>query len=166
MALSFRTDRTTEDLHRRAFVRKLRAIANFDDRVPGDLHEGEAPRGTVMDFGTYTLVAAPVVDDWTKRTIRSWWDIVWVSEDQVAAARLDRLAMNTLDGQLDDIEVLDDEAEPPEDPEEPAMVGQTILYCGRIAGLRFKEVTDEGKTIYRIGGTYSIWGDQPLRAAE
>lgn len=157
-----RTDKTTEDLHRRAFVRKLRAIADFDDRVPGDLHEGEALRGTVMPFGTYTLVAAPVVDDWTKRTIRSWWDIIWVTEDQVVAGSLDRLAMNTLDGQLDSIEVEDEETDEPDEN----MVGQTILYCGRIAGLRFKEVTDEGKTIYRIGGTYSIWGDQPLRAAE
>jgi len=161
MVVNYRTDKTTEDLHRRAFVRMLRAVTGFDSRVPGDIHEGEAPRGTTMPFGTYTLVAAPVVDDWTKRTIRSWWDIVWVTEDQVVAGSLDRLCMNTLDGQLDDIEVSDDETEDPDD-----MVGQTILYCGRITGLRFKEVTDEGKTIYRIGGTYAIWGDQPLRAAE
>ena len=155
-----RTDMTTEDLHRRAFVRKLRAIPDFASRVPGDIHEGEAPRGTDVTHGVYTLVSAPVVDDWSKRTIRSWWDIVWVSEDQVESGRLDRLTMNTLDGQLDSIEVEDDEAEDPD-----AMVGQTILYCGRVAGLRFKETTDEGKTIYRIGGTYSIWGDQPLRTS-
>lgn len=156
-----RTDKTTEDLHRRAFVRKLRAITDFAVLVPGDIHEGEAPRDTRETHAIYTLVAAPVVDDWTKRTIRSWWDILFISEDQVESGRLDRLAMNALDGQLDSIEVDEDETEDSEDT-----VSQTILYCGRIAGLRFKETTDEGKTIYRIGGTYSIWGDQPLYVSE
>ena len=113
-----------------------------------------------MAFGTYGLVTAPYVDDWTKRTIRSWWDIEWTSEDQVESGKLDRWAMNVLDNQIVSIEVDDDEAEEPD-----ATVSQTILYCGRIAGLRFKETTDEGKTIYRIGGTYSIWGDQPLYEA-
>lgn len=164
--MTIAVNKTTEDLHRRAFVRKLRAIPNFAERVPGDLHEGVAPRETPMAFGTYDLVAAPVVDDWTKRTIRSWWDIEWTSEDQVEAGRLDRLAMNALDNQIVSIEVEDDEVEQPVDPEEDrVMVGQTILYCGRIAGLRDKEETAEGKTIYRIGGTYAIWGDQPLHAA-
>lgn len=165
--MTIAVNKTTEDLHRRAFVRALRAIPDFASRVPGDIHEGNAPRGTTEPFGTYRLVSAPVVDDWTKRTIRSWWDIEWTSEDQVEAGRLDRLAMNTLDNQIVSIEVEDDEVEQPVDPDEDRiMVGQTILYCGRIAGLRFKEETDEGKTIYRIGGTYSIWGDQPLHAAE
>ncbi len=39
--------------------------------------------------------------------------------------------------------------------------GQATFYCSRTAGVRLPEVTDEGKRIYRAGGTYAIWTDQP-----
>jgi hypothetical protein len=43
-----------------------------------------------------------------------------------------------------------------------AIDGQQTLICRRIAGVRLPEVTEEGKRIYRVGGTYRIWTDQPL----
>lgn len=145
--------RTTEDLVRRSVVRTLRADSALHSALPGGEHEEIAPRGSKTPFLTYRLVTAPVDDDWTNRTIRSWWDIEITSEDQVEASTLDALAMNALEDNLLAVG-------------EGSGAGftekQTILYCRRITGLRAKEVTDEGKTIYRVGGTYSIWTDQPL----
>ena len=154
--------KTTADLHRRSFLRHLRrAGSRVENSFPGGEHEHPAPRGSSYPLLTYREVAAPYVDDWTKRTIRSWWDIEVWSEDQVEAGTLDVLVNFELEDKVDGIEVPADPTEDPEDPE-TVMTTQTILYCRRIADLRDKEVTDEGKTVYRVGGTYSIWGDQPL----
>lgn len=148
--------RTTEDLIRRSLVRTLRASEPVKTASPGGQHEEIAPRGVTQDFLTYSLVTAPYDDDWSNRTIRSWWDVEITSEDQVRASTADSLVMNVLEDGLLPIE-MEDESDPPE-----MVTQQTILYCRRITGLRAKETTDEGRTIYRVGGTYSIWTDQPL----
>lgn len=148
--------RTTSDLIRRSIVRTLRASEPVKAASPGGQHEEIAPRGVTQDFLTYRLVTAPYDDDWSNRTIRSWWDIEITSEDQVRASTADSLVMNVLEDGLLPIEVMD-ESDPP-----VAVTQQTILYCRRIVDLRGKETTDEGKTLYRVGGTYSIWTDQPL----
>lgn len=149
--------RTTEDLIRRSLVRTLRAGNVLSGAgLTGGEHEDVAPRGSKYPFLTYRTVAAPYDDDWDHRTIRSWFDVEIWAEDQVVASSLDSVAMNLIEDSLLPIEVVD--------PGPPPITTtlQTILYCRRIAGLRSKEVTDEGKTIYRIGGTYAIWTDQPL----
>jgi hypothetical protein len=156
---------TTEDLVRRSFVRHLRRAGSLvENSFTGGEHEHPAPRNSGYPLLTYRLVAAPYVDDFTKRTIRSWWDIEIWSKDQVEAGPLDAAVMNELEESVVGIEVPVDPSADPEDPE-TEMTTQTILYCRRIAGLRDKETTDEGETVYRVGGTYSIWSDQPLRAA-
>jgi len=154
--------KTTEDLHRRSFLRHLRRSGSIvENSFTGGEHEHPAPRGSKYPFLTYREVSAPVVDDWSKRTIRSWWDIEVWSLDQAEAGTLDAMVAYELEDSVTGIEVPADPSEDPEDPE-TVMTTQTILYCRRIAGLRDKEVTDEDVTVYRIGGTYSIWGDQPL----
>ena len=41
--------------------------------------------------------------------------------------------------------------------------GQTSLLCRRVADLPTgPDVDSEGKRIYQVGGTYSIWTDQSL----
>ncbi len=137
-------------------MRTIRADAPLKEALPGGQHEEIAPRGETRDFLTYRLVTAPYDDDWSNRTIRSWWDIEITSEDQVRASTLDSQTAAVLEDSLLPIEVTD-EGDPP-----VTTTLQTILYCRRIVDLRDKEVTDEGKTIYRIGGTYSIWTSQPL----
>jgi hypothetical protein len=148
--------RTTEDLIRRSLVRTLRGSADVKSATPGGQHEELAPPGVTQDFLTYRLVTAPVEDDWSNRTIRSWWDIVITSEDQVRASTTDSLVMNVVEDSLLPIEV-EDESDPPE-----MVTQQTILYCRRVVGLRDKEITEDRKTLYHVGGTYSIWTDQPL----
>lgn len=148
--------RTTEDLIRRAIVRTLRANSSLQSRIPGGEHESIAPRNVTEDFLTYELVDATYVDDWTGRMIQSLWDIWVVSEDQVRASTTDSLVMTVLEDSLLPIEVV------PEGGGDP-VTEQITLYCRRRAGLRDKEVTDEDKLIYRVGGTYAIWTQQPLR---
>jgi hypothetical protein len=148
--------RTTSDLIRRSLVRTLRASADVKSATPGGQHEEIAPQGVTQDFLTYRLVTAPYDDDWSNRTIRSWWDVEITSEDQVRASTADSLVMNVLEDSLLPIEVAD-ESEPPE-----MITQQTILYCRRVVDLRDKEITEDRRTLYRIGGTYSIWTDQPL----
>lgn len=149
--------RTTEDLIRRSIVRTLRASNLKQSGLSGGEHEETAPRNTKMPFLTYRLVASPYEDDWSNRTIRSWWDVEVWSEDQVEASTLDSQASETLEDSLLPIEMVVEGSEP-----EETVTLQTVLYCRRLTGLRTREVTEEGRSIYRVGGTYSIWTDQPL----
>lgn len=135
--------RTDESEIQRALVRTLR-LGALHSQLPGGEHEAVAPRGTGEPFLTYTMVAAPVVDDWTARMIVSDWDILVTSSDQGEANRLAALLSLELEDNLQPV------------------TGQTILAAKKLAGLRLPEITDEDKKIYRIGGTYRIWTDQPL----
>ena len=141
--------RTTEANVIRALVQTLRAnnselnAGTISGKLNG-VHEGVAPKDVGYPYLTYDLVYAPYDDDWSNRTIRSAFDISAWSENQVEASNLDALVSSAIE---DNLEAVD---------------GQTILYCRRIAGIRLPEVDEEGKRIYRVGGTYLIWTDQPL----
>lgn len=134
--------RTTEARILRALVQTVRANNSIYSQLSGGVHEGIAPRDAAYPFATIDLVAAPVLDDWTHRQIQSAWDVVVWHEQQVEASNLDEALMNQLE---DNFELVD---------------GQTTFLCSRVAGVRLPEVTEEGKRIYRVGGTYSIWTNQ------
>lgn len=136
--------RSTEAMILRALVQTVRANTSLYSQLSGGIHEGNAPRGTAYPFATIDLVAAPVLDDWTGRQIQSDWDVVVWHEQQVEASNLDSALMNVIEDNL------------------AAVAGQDTLITRRIAGIRLPEVTEEGKRLYRIGGTYRIWTDQPL----
>lgn len=148
--------RTTEVNIQRALVATLRANnAAFSAAVSSvgvaghewdshRIHEGVAPAGTEYPFLTYTTVYAPYDDDWSKRTIRVAFDISAWSDNQVEANTLDSLVMETVEDNLS------------------AVDGQTTLYARRTEGLRLPEVDETGTRIFRAGGTYVIWTDQPL----
>lgn len=127
----------------RALVRTLRQGA-LHSQLPGGEHEMVAPRGTPEPFLTYGMVAAPVLDDWTARQIRSVWDLWITSGDQAVANNLASLMKRELENSLQSV------------------TGQSILTTRLLNDLRDKEITDEDQTIYRIGGTFAIWTDQPL----
>jgi hypothetical protein len=135
--------RTTEALILRAIVQTLRANTSLYPQLTGGVHEGIAPRDAKYPFVTIDLVAVVVLDDWSGRQLQSDWDVVVWHEQQVEASNLDSSVMNTLEDNL------------------VAIDGQQTLICRRIAGVRLPEVTEEGKRIYRVGGTYRIWTDQP-----
>ena len=141
--------RTTEAPILQSLVQTLRAnnsafdAATIDGSLHG-IHEETAPTGTKMPFLIYRLVYAVYDDDFSNRTIRAAVDIEAVSENQVEASNLDSVVLTTVEDSL------------------AAVIGQSILFCRRVAGLRLSEVTEEGKKIYRVGGTYSLWTDQDL----
>lgn len=135
---------TTSFNIQRALVRTLRADSAIQAAAPGGEYEGIAPRDTAMPFITYTLVSDPYDFTNTSRTIRAAYDVVAVAGDQVEASNLDSLIANALEGSLQ------------------AVDGQTTLVCRRTNGLRDSEETAAGDMIFRIGGTYEIWTDQPL----
>ena len=136
--------RTTEALILRALVQTVRANNPVYSQLTGGIHEGSAPEDASYPFATIDLVGAPVLDDWGHRQIQSDWDVVVWSEEQVLASNLDSALMNALEDSLATIS------------------GQDTLICRRIAGVRLPEVTEEGRRLYRVGGTYRIWTDQPL----
>jgi hypothetical protein len=148
--------RTTEVNVMRALVATLRAQnAAFTAAVSSvaiaghtwdsqRIHEGTAPAGTEYPFLTYSMVYAPYDDDWGKRTLRVAFDISAWSDNQVEANTLDSLVMTTVEDSLATVD------------------GQTTLYARRTDGLRLPEVDETGTRIFRAGGTYVIWTDQPL----
>ena len=141
--------RTTEAPILQSLVQTLRAnnsafdAATLAGKLNG-IHEDFAPSKTPYPYLIYRFVYAPYDDDFSNRTIRAGVDIEAVAENQVEASNLDSVVLTTVEDNL------------------AAVVGQSILFCRRIAGLRLSEVTDEGKKIYRVGGTYSLWTDQKL----
>ena len=136
--------RTTEAMILRALVQTVRADNPLYTQLTGGIHEGSAPRDAAYPFATIDLVSSVVLDDWGHRQIQSDWDVAIWDVEQVRASNLDSELTNTVEDNL------------------TAVSGQDTLICRRVAGLRLPEVTEEGKRIYRVGGTYRIWTDQPL----
>ncbi len=135
--------RTTEAMILRALVQTIRADTSIYSQLSGGVHEGIAPREAKYPFATIDLLGATVLDDHTSRQIQSAWDVVVWDEEQVRASNLDSSLMNQLEDNF------------------LPVTGQATFYCSRVAGVRLPEVTDEGKRIYRAGGTYAVWTDQP-----
>jgi hypothetical protein len=129
---------------KRAVVQKLRSSAPLVAALNGGIHESIAPRKVRYPFITYQLVAAPYDYDWTGVILRVLMDVTVFAENPVEANNIDQL----IGGVLNEAAL--------------AVDGQTTLLCRRVSDLPTgPDVDGEGRRIYQIGGSYSIWTDQP-----
>ena len=130
---------------KRAVVQKLRAYSPLVAAIAGGIHEAIAPRKVKYPFIVYQIVASSYEYDWTGMQIHALMDISTYAVNPVEANNLDAL----IAGALNDAALTVD--------------GQTSLLCRRVGDLPTgPDVDSEGKRIYQVGGTYSIWTDQPL----
>lgn len=129
---------------KRAVVQKLRASSSLVAAIRGGIHEGIAPRKVRYPFVVYQLVAAPYVYDWSHGEIHATIDVFTFAENPVEANNLDALIAGALNEAALSVD------------------GQTSMLCRRVADLPTgPDVDSEGRRIYQVGGTYSIWTDQP-----
>jgi hypothetical protein len=130
---------------KRAVVRALRASPSLVSAIRGGIHEGIAPRKVRYPFITYQLVAAPYQYDWTGVMLRVLIDVSIFAENPVDANNIDALVSGALNDAVLNVD------------------GQTSLLCRRVADLPTgPDIDSEGKRIYQVGGSYSIWTDQSL----
>lgn len=130
---------------KRAIVQALRASPSLTAAIAGGIHEGVAPRKVRYPFITYQLVAAPYVYDWGKAMIQAMFDVSVFAENPVDANNIDALIADALNEAVLSVD------------------GQTNLLCRRVADLPTgPDIDSEGKRIYQVGGSYSVWTDQSL----
>jgi len=130
---------------KRALVQKLRASSGLVAAIAGGIHEGVAPRKVKYPFITYQLIAAPYDYDWSAVMIHAMFDISAFAVNPVDANNIDAL----IAGALNEAGLSVD--------------GQTTLLCRRVSDLPTgPDVDSRGKRIYQVGGTYSVWTDQPV----
>lgn len=130
---------------KRAIVQALRASPSLTTAIAGGIHEGIAPRKVRYPFIVYQLVAAPYVYDWGNTMIQALFDVSVFAENPVDANNIDALIADALNEAVLSVD------------------GQTNLLCRRIADLPTgPDIDSEGKRIYQIGGSYSVWTDQSL----
>jgi hypothetical protein len=128
---------------KRAVVQVLRASPSLVSAIRGGIHEGIAPRKVRYPFIVYQLVAAPYSYDWTGVIIQTLIDVSVYAENPVDANNIDALIAGALNEAVLNVD------------------GQTNLLCRRVADLPTgPDIDSEGKRIYQIGGSYSIWTDQ------
>jgi hypothetical protein len=134
---------TTSSNIKQALVATLRGNTSLKAAIRG-VYEGFAPAKTKYPFVTYNFAVVPYDFAWGSVMIRAMVDIYVFSENSVEANNLDALVLNTLqDASL-------------------GVTGQSTLFCRRVMDLSDTDVDEEGKKVYQIGGTYSIWTDQSL----
>lgn len=130
---------------KRAIVQKLRATPALTSAIAGGIHEGIAPRRVRYPFVVYQLVAAPYRYDWTGVMLQTLIDVSVFAENPVEANNLDALIAGALNEAALNVD------------------GQSSLLCRRVADLPTgPDIDSEGKRIYQVGGSYSVWTDQPL----
>ena len=130
---------------KRAVVQKLRASSPLVAAIVGGIHEAVAPRKVRYPFIVYQIVASSYEYDWTGMQIHALMDVSTYAVNPVDANNIDAL----IAGALNDAALTVD--------------GQTSLLCRRVGDLPTgPDVDSEGKRIYQVGGTYSIWTDQRL----
>jgi len=111
--------------------------------IAGGIHEGIAPRKARYPFITYQLVAAPYSYNWSSVLIRAMFDVTVYAENPVEANNLDALIAAALNDAVLNVD------------------GQDSLLCRRTSDLPTGPDTDsEGKRIYQVGGSYSVWTSQ------
>lgn len=136
---------TTSAPIKRAIVRQLRASPALVAAIAGGIHEGVAPRKVKYPFVVYQLVSAPYAYQFDGMQVHALVDLTTYAVNPVDANNVDAL----ISGALNEAEL--------------AVDGQTTLLCRRVADLPTGPGTDgTGKRIYQIGGSYSVWTDQPL----
>ena len=127
----------------RSVVATLRANASLKSALSGGMHEGIAPEKVPYPHLVWTAVVPGVKEDtWNSRMYIGLADIVVVSRNSVEASDLDQSVNET----LDQVSL--------------SVTGQTSLICHRVADIRIPEPDEEGRKIYRIGGSYEIWTSQ------
>jgi hypothetical protein len=135
---------TTSAPIKRAIVQKLRASPALVAAIAGGIHEGIAPRKIRYPFIVYQLVAAPYSYTWSGVFMSPMFDVWVYAENPVDANNIDALINDAL-------------AEAALNVEE-----QATMLCRRVADLPTgPDIDSEGKRIYQVGGTYSIWTEQP-----
>ena len=128
---------------KRAVVQALRASPSLVSAIAGGIHEGIAPRKVRYPFITYQLVAAPYSYNWSSVLIKAMFDVSVYAENPVEANNLDALIAAALNDAVLNVD------------------GQDSLLCRRTSDLPTGPDTDsEGKRIYQVGGTYSVWTSQ------
>ena len=130
---------------KRAIVQALRASAPLTAAIAGGIHEGIAPRKIKYPFIVYQLVAAPYNRQWGGVIIEAMFDVTVYAENPVDANNIDALITAALD---EAVLVMDE---------------QDNMLCRRIDDLPTgPDVDNEGRRIYQVGGTYSVWAHQTL----
>ena len=123
----------------RALVAQLRSNATLKAALTGGIHEGVAPENVGFPFLVWTAAVPGVKEDtWNSRMLVSLADVVVISRSSVEASNLDQSVLETLD-----------EAS-------LTVTGQRTLICHRVADIRFADDDEEGRKVYRIGGSYEI----------
>ena len=130
---------------KRALVQRLRAFPSLVAAIRGGIHEGIAPRKVRYPFIVYQLVSAPYRRQWGGVILETLFDVSVFAENPVDANNIDALISTALD---EAVLVMDE---------------QDSMLCRRVAVLPTGPDTDsEGKRIYQVGGTYSVWAHQTL----
>jgi len=135
---------------KQAFVRALRNITALNAAVGNDgIHEGVVTRNVEYPFVVYSVSFSVRNDDWGHRSLmRTGFDVVVVSDDQVQAHTLDEAILNGIPTTLNAFL-------------EPSS-GQSTLFCRRISDTSFAGRDGEGEKVYQVGGTYALWTDQAI----
>ena len=130
---------------KRAIVQELRSSPALVAAIAGGIHEGVAPRKVKYPFIVYQMVAAPRDYQWDGFQYHAMFDVSTFAVNPVDANNIDAL----ISGALDEAALTVD--------------GQTTMLCRRISDLPTgPDVDSQGKRIYQVGGSYSVWTDQPL----
>jgi hypothetical protein len=130
---------------KRALVQKLRASPALVAAIAGGIHEGIAPRKVRYPFIVYQLIAAPYNRQWGGVIIEATFDVSVYAENPVDANNIDALITTALD---EAVLVMDE---------------QDSMLCRRVSDLPTgPDIDSEGKRIYQVGGSYSVWAHQTL----
>ena len=128
---------------KRAVVQSLRASPSLVSAIAGGIHEGIAPRKIKYPFIVYQLISAPYVYDWTGVMLQTTFDVSVYAENPVDANNIDALIAGALNEAVLSVD------------------GQNSMLCRRVADLPTgPDIDGEGRRIYQIGGSYSIWTSQ------
>ena len=136
---------------KQAFVRALRNISTLTAAIGSDgVYEGVVTRNVEYPFVVYSVTFSGRSDDWGHRSMmRSVFDVVVVSDDQVQAHTLDEAILNGLkDVNLNSF--LESSS------------GQSALFCRRLSDTSFAGRDGEGEKVYTVGGSYAVWTDQAI----
>ncbi len=130
---------------KRAIVQTLRASPALVAAIAGGIHEGIAPRKVRYPFVVYQLIAAPYSYQWGGAIIEATFDVSVYAENPVDANNIDALITAALDEAVLNMDE------------------QDSMLCRRVADLPTgPDIDSEGKRIYQVGGSYSVWAHQEL----
>lgn len=130
---------------KRAVVQKLRALPALVSAIAGGIHEGVAPRKVRYPFIVYQVVSSSYEYQQDGMQIHALMDVSTFAVNPVDANNIDALICEALNEAALSVD------------------GQDSLLCRRVADLPTgPDIDSEGKRIYQVGGTYSIWTDQSL----